>query len=69
LLFHCGDINGNLFGAESCGEILSNLVDFEYNLESEQFINILRPGKLDVFKQMNLNFYLASGKPNLFSSC
>lgn len=69
LLFHCGDINGNLLGAESCVEFLSNLVDFEYNLESEYFINILKLGKLDVFKQMNLNFHLASGKPNLFSSC
>lgn len=69
LLFHCGDIKGNLLGAESCVEFLSNLVDFEYNLESESFINILRLGKLEVFKQMNLNFHLASGKPNLFSSC
>ncbi len=69
LLFHCGDIEKNSLGAESCVEFLSNLVDFEYNLESEFFINILRLGKLDVFKQMNLNFHLDSGKPNLFLSC
>jgi len=68
LIYHCGDINGNLLGAESCIEFLSNLVDYEYNLESEYFINILRLGKLENFKQMNLNFHLASGKPNLFNS-
>ena len=69
LLFHAGDTEGNLLGAESCIELLSNLVDFEYNLESEFFINILRLGKLELFNQMNLKIHLASGKPNLFNSC
>ncbi len=69
LLFYCGDTEGNLLGAESCIELLSNMIDFEYNLESEFYVNILRLGKLEHFKQMNLNFHLASGKPHLFSSC
>ncbi len=69
LLYHCGDIKKNLIGAECCIEFLSNLIDYEYNLESEYFISILRLGKLEIFKQMNLNFHLASGKPNLFNSC
>ena len=69
MLYYCGDIKGNLLGAESCIEFLSNLFDYEYNLESEYFINILRLGKLENFKQMNLNFHLASRKPHLFASC
>jgi len=69
LLFHCGEIKRNLLGSETCVEFLNNLIDFEHNLESEQFINILRLGKLDIFKQMNLDFHLASRKPNLFASC
>ena len=69
LLYYCGDVNGNLLGAEICIEFLSNLVDFEYNLESEFFTNILRVGKLENFKQMNFAYHLESGKPLLFFYC
>lgn len=69
LIFHAGDIEGNLLGAERCIELLSNLIDYEYNLESEFFINIFRLGKLDNFNQMKLRIHLTSGKPNLFNSC
>lgn len=69
LIYHCGDIKGNLLGAESCIEFLSNLIDYEHNLDSENFINILKLGKLEIFQQMNLDKHLTSGKPNLFSNC
>jgi hypothetical protein len=68
LLFHCGDIK-NIFAAEKSIEFLSNLLDYEYNLDSENFANILKIGKLDLFKQMNLKFHLASKKPSLFFNC
>lgn len=69
LIYHCGDIKNNLYGAEKCIEFLSNLLDYEYNLESENFSNILKIGKIDAFRQMNLKYHLLSGKPNLFSCC
>jgi len=69
LIFHGGDITNNIYGAEKCIEFLSNLLDYEYNLESENFANILKIGKLEIFKQMNLKYHLTSGKPYLFSCC
>jgi len=69
LVFHCGEIHKNIFGAEKCVEFLSNLLDYEYNMESETFANILKIGKLDLLKQMNFKFHLNSNKPMLFSNC
>lgn len=69
LVFHCGDLKKNKFGSEKCVEFLSNLLDYEYNMDSENFGAILRIGKLDIFKQMGLKNHLTADKPNLFSSC
>lgn len=69
LLYYCGDIKGNSLGAEYCVELLSNLIDIEFNLNNEIFIEILNLGKLDVFNQMNLQKHLEAGKPQLFSYC
>jgi hypothetical protein len=69
LLFHCGDIKENVRGAEKCIDFLCDLLNNEYIMESESYANILKIGKLDVFKQMNLKFHLLSGRPSLFSNC
>ena len=69
LIFHIGDIKNNIYGAEKCLEFLSNLLDYEFNLDSENFANILKIGKLDNFKHMNFKYHLTSGKPYLFSCC
>jgi hypothetical protein len=69
LLYHCGDVKNNILGAEKCVGFLSSLLDFEFNLESEDYCNILKLAKLDVLKQMNFKLHLTSGKPFLFSSC
>lgn len=69
LVFHCGEIKKNVLGAEKCIEFLSNLLDYEYNMESENFANILKIGKLDLFKQMNLKYHLSSDKSSLFPNC
>lgn len=69
LLFHCGDIKGNVLGAEQCIELLTKLLNFENNLNSELFVEILKLGKLDNFKEVNFDFHLDSGKPELFASC
>jgi hypothetical protein len=68
IVFHCGDTK-NIFAAEKSIEFLSNLLDYEYNIDSENFANILKIGKLDIFKQMNLRSHLASKKTSLFLNC
>lgn len=68
LVFHCGDTK-NILAAESCVEFLSNLLDYEYNMDSENFGNVLKIGKLDTFKQINLRGHLTSKKPELFLNC
>ena len=69
LLFHCGDIKVNIIGAELCMELLTKLINFEYNLNSEHFIEILRLGKLENFYQINFVYHLECGKPSIFAAC
>lgn len=70
LIFFVGDnIKKNIYGGEKCLELISILLDYEYNNESEKFQNIFLLGKLHQYKQMNLKFHLTSGKPNIFSKC
>jgi len=69
LLFHCGDIKANILGAELCIELLTKLINFEYNINSEHFIDILKLGKLENFNQINFAFHLESGKPSIFAAC
>jgi len=69
LLFHCGDVKTNILGAELCLEFLTKLLNYEYNLNSELFIDILKLGKLENFSQINFPFHFNSGKPIIFASC
>jgi len=56
-------------GTEHCIELLMKLLNFEYNLNSESFIDILKLCKLNIFKEVNFPFHLDSEKPTLFASC
>lgn len=69
LIYYCGDIKGSSLGTESCIELLSNTLDFELNLNSEVYTEIIKLGKLEEFLYMNLPYHLESGKPKLFFYC
>lgn len=42
LLFHIGNIKDNLIGAEACLTFLLKLLSYEFNLDSEKYIYILK---------------------------
>jgi len=67
LFYHGGNIKVNSLHAESCVNLLSNLLCFEYNPDSEKFINCLRMANLNHLSQLKLNEHLK--KNNNIANC
>jgi hypothetical protein len=69
LVYHTGMIRDNQIGAEMCLEFLSKLLDFEYNVDCDFFITIMKIAKLNQILEMNLEEHLKSKKKNVTVSC
>jgi hypothetical protein len=68
LLFHCGNIQQNLLGAELCIEFLAKLVDYELNHDCDIVINTLKLAKISYIKMMSLEIHLKRNKPRVVLS-
>jgi len=67
LFFHGGNMKVNSLYAESCVNLLSNLLCFEYNPDSDKYINCLRMANLKHLNQLKLNEHLK--KNNNIANC
>jgi hypothetical protein len=65
LLYHCGLINQNIIGAEACLEYLTKLLDYEYNVDCENYIIVLKSADLSKIKQMSLNNHIKNNKQSI----
>jgi hypothetical protein len=69
LIHHSGTIEENLLGAESCLELLSKLIDCQYNPNSEFFVCLLKSSNVTEIFQMNIERHLKSKKSNVNYAC
>jgi hypothetical protein len=65
LLFHIGNIEQNLLGAETCLEFLVKLIDYEYNPDCEAYIYILKTAKIEAIQSMRLPEHIRNNKYNI----
>jgi len=64
LLYHCGKVEENNYGADECIHLVANLLRYEFNPECEYYINVLKMTRMDHLASMNLESHLKSKKNN-----
>jgi hypothetical protein len=68
LLYHIGNLQ-NYLGALSCLDLLSKLIDYEHNLDGDQFIQIFKLGRVLNYDEMNLTEHLQSKNEKVVVNC
>jgi hypothetical protein len=69
LLFHCGKVSENSIGSQSCLDLLSKLIRYDYNPDCEKFLAVIKMGRLENIKRMKLEFHLKSAKNSVLQNC
>jgi hypothetical protein len=69
LMYHIGNVEQNLLGAETCLEFLAKLIDYEYNPECEAYIYILKTTKMEDIHAMKLSTHLQSKRNSIIQCC
>jgi len=69
LLYQSGLIEQNIYGAQACLEFISKLIDYDYNIECENYISVLKAGDLEKYNKMNLIKHLQSDNTNIAITC
>ena len=54
LVYHVGQIDENKIGSEQCLNFVCKLTSFEFNPDCENFILVLKKGRLEFLNSMNL---------------
>jgi len=54
LVYHVGQIDENKIGSEQCLNFVCKLISFEFNPDCENFILVLKKGRLEFLNSMNL---------------
>lgn len=62
LLYHIGNIEQNVLGAETCLDFLTKLIDYEYNPDCEAYIYILKTAKVEALHSMRLSQHIRNNK-------
>lgn len=69
LIYHCGNIDKNEIGAESCLEFLAKLIDYEYNTDCDYFISVLNLIKPFEIIKLNFSQHFNRKKPEVVKNC
>ena len=68
LMYHVGEIENNVLGAQACLDFLVKLLDYEYNPECELYRYVFKTRKIDFFLEMNLHEHAKSQNVNVVNS-
>ena len=68
LIYHCGNVEENILGAEACLCLISKLIDFETNQDCEFYTNIFRMIRLEEIEMMRFELHLKSHIPDVLLS-
>ena len=67
-MYHVGEIENNVLGAQACLDFLVKLLDYEYNPECELYRYVFKTRKIDFFLEMNLHEHAKSQNVNVVNS-
>ena len=68
LLFHIGDIENNILGAQACLEFIVKLLDYEYNPECELYRYVFKTRKIESLLEMKLVVHAKSQNIKIVNS-
>ena len=68
LMYHVGEIENNILGAQACLDFLVKLLDYEYNPECELYRYVFKTRKIEFFLEMNLHEHAKSQNVNVVNS-
>ena len=68
LMYHVGEIENNVLGAQACLDFGVKLLDYEDNPEWELYRYVFKTRKIDFFLEMNLHEHAKSQNVNVVNS-